>query len=337
MKEPKTPGNPLSPEILSLIDKVAKDPQSKLFMPLAEEYMKCGMLDEAMMVLNDGLEVYPNFFSAKVTLGKVYLKKDQVEDAKAQFEEVVQASPDNLFAHRKLAKIYRDENDLERARTSCRVVLSANPKDAEIKSLMDEIEHSFQETAGLSQETKAGVLENQPQEHLEASTVSGTGSLEDAMPLEPTFLSAEEPVSILPEEVQEEIATESLADIYIKQGHYEKGMEIYKKLLSQNPSNKAIARKLEETEYLKSISSKDLGLQPAHDQQEASSAQTEELPSFAESPAYPDPDQSAAQDSTGPATIGPGEIQPSGKRDRTVEKIKKLEAWLESIRRERAK
>ena len=327
----------MSPEILNLIDKVAKDPQSKLFMPLAEEYMKCGMPDEAMMVLNDGLKVHPNFFSAKVTLGKVYLKKDQIGDAKAQFEEVIQASPDNLFAHRKLAKIYRDENDLEHARTSCRVVLSANPKDAEMKSLMDEIENSFQKTADLNQETNAGVLENQSQKRLEASTVSDTESLQEAMPVETTSLSAEEPVSVSPEEVQEEIATESLADIYIKQGHYEKGMEIYKKLLAQDPSHKAIARKLEETKYLRSILNKDLGPQPAHDQQESSSAREEVMPSSVKSSAYTELDPSAAPDSTGQATIGPGKIQQSGERDRTVERIKRLEAWLESIRRERAK
>jgi tetratricopeptide (TPR) repeat protein len=330
MKESKTPGSPLSPQILHLIDQVAKDPTSKLFMPLAEEYMKCGMLDEAMMVLNDGLKAHPYFFSAKVTLGKVYLERDQIEDAKKQFEEVIEVCPDNLFAHRKLAKIYRDESDLERARTSCQVVLSANPNDAEMKSLRDDIENSHPES-------KAGVSENPLQEQLEASTVSDTESPQEAMPVETTSFMAEEPVSDSPKQVREEIATESLADIYVKQGYYEKGMEIYKRLLTQDPSNKAFARKLEETEYLMSISNKDPGPKPAHGPQVSSSSRAEEIPSLVESPAYPEPNLPANRDSSGEASIGTGEIQPSGRQDRTVEKIKRLEAWLESIRRERAK
>ena len=370
MKEPKTPENPLSPEILKLTDKVAEDPKSRLFVPLAEEYMKCGMLDEAMLVLIDGLKVHPHFFSAKVTLGKVYLEKDQVQDAKAQFEEVVEACPDNLFAQRKLARIYKDEGDLERARVSCHVVLSANQKDQEVKSLVDEIEslsgkteevqvgkaeassespanlelnqegNSVEEAAALNHEAVASVSESESPEHLEASVSghpSGTESPQETIPAGTTSSITEEPVSDLPKETQDEIATESLADIYIKQGYYEKGMNIYRKLLTEDPSNTAIERKLEQAEYLIGIFNKDSVSQHARDRQEPSPDEAEQALPLVEGTAHPKSDESVTTDQTGQMTAAVQEAKPLEKKDKTAEKIKRLETWLENVRREKAK
>src|SRR5262245_30997543 len=115
MKNDNTQKGFLSPEIVKLTERLAKDPTSNLFVPLGEEYIKAGMLDEALMVLTDGLKTHPGFISARVTLGKVFLEKQQIKEAKEQFETVIHASPDNLLAHRKLVKIYRDEKDYQKA------------------------------------------------------------------------------------------------------------------------------------------------------------------------------------------------------------------------------
>ena len=42
----------------------AKEPGSKVFIPLAEEYGKAGMWEEAAAVLEDGLKTYPGFIAA---------------------------------------------------------------------------------------------------------------------------------------------------------------------------------------------------------------------------------------------------------------------------------
>jgi hypothetical protein len=52
-------------EIDRLATQLAKDPHSKAFMPLAEEYVKVGMWLEAVGVLEDGLKLYPNFITAR--------------------------------------------------------------------------------------------------------------------------------------------------------------------------------------------------------------------------------------------------------------------------------
>ncbi|MGH7182679.1 MAG: hypothetical protein ACREJN_11970, partial [Nitrospiraceae bacterium] len=59
-------------ELDRLATQLAKDPHSKAFMPLAEEYGKAGMWQEAAAVLEDGLKLYPGFITAMVALGRAY-------------------------------------------------------------------------------------------------------------------------------------------------------------------------------------------------------------------------------------------------------------------------
>lgn len=122
-------------EIDRLALAVAKDPDSKAFIPLAEEYGKAGMWAEAAAVLEDGLKAFPHFITALVALGRVYDQMNQPVKATAILEEAVKLSPENLRAHRTLAKIYAAQGQQEAALRSCRVILAANPQDQEAMSI----------------------------------------------------------------------------------------------------------------------------------------------------------------------------------------------------------
>lgn len=114
---------------------LAKDPASKAFIPLAEEYGKAGMWAEAAGVLEDGLKYYPGFITAMVGLGRAYDQLSQPTKAKAILEEAIKISPENLRAHRTLAKIYTAEGSTALALRSCDVILALNPLDQESLSL----------------------------------------------------------------------------------------------------------------------------------------------------------------------------------------------------------
>jgi tetratricopeptide (TPR) repeat protein len=122
-------------EIDRLASQLAKDPHSKVFMPLAEEYGKVGMWKEAATVLEDGLKLYPGFITAMVALGRAYDHLGQAKQAKAILEESVKLSPENLRAHRTLIKIYTSEGLGDLARKSCTVILAVNPRDEEALSV----------------------------------------------------------------------------------------------------------------------------------------------------------------------------------------------------------
>lgn len=121
-------------EIEKLRERLARDPASKVFLPLSEEYRKAGMLDEAVEVLRKGLETHPSYMSARVALGKVYHEKGMMKEAVEELEKVTRAIPDNLFAHRKLAEIYRETGEPEKASREFEAVLGLNPLDDEARA-----------------------------------------------------------------------------------------------------------------------------------------------------------------------------------------------------------
>lgn len=130
-------------EIDRLATQLAKDPYSKVFMPLAEEYGKVGMWQEAAGVLEDGLKFYPGFITAMVALGRAYDHMGQATKAKAILEESVKLSPENLRAHRTLIKIYMSQGLNKLALQSCAVILAVNPRDEEALSVQSALGESL--------------------------------------------------------------------------------------------------------------------------------------------------------------------------------------------------
>jgi tetratricopeptide (TPR) repeat protein len=395
MDKKKEREKPLSPEIVKLSEKLSKDPKSRLFVPLAEEYLKSGMTHEAMIVLTDGLKIHPNFHTARAMLGKVYIENGQIAEARAEFEQVIKADPENLLAHRKLAKLYKDAGQRDKARISCKAVLLTNPKDAEMKIILDELDRieaslrqKTQEQMTVSTESASLKMQVEQTSHAQpppqsepvmaeislAPTEAPPAPVEDspatveapvpqvekpsfgakvagpehsAVELKETFPSLEEilgtPVSEVPETgktpeipeagtvsshepsvkqgpvaspTTEEINTEALADLYVKQGFYEKGIAIYRRLLANDPTNQALFKKLDETVDLARLLNE--GPQIKTNTKSAAEASPPPPTAPSESP-KPSPQEEAA---------------PAGDRDQQkMLKIQRLQSWLDSIKK----
>ncbi len=127
-------------DIEKLKERLANNPDSKLFVPLAEEYRKAEMFDEAIEVLKQGLENQPSYMSARVSLGKIYLEKEMFDEALSEFEEVIKTIPDNLFAHKKLAEIYKDRGLNSKARERYETVLRLSPLDDDAQMNLEALE-----------------------------------------------------------------------------------------------------------------------------------------------------------------------------------------------------
>ncbi len=153
-------------EIEKLREKVEKDPNSKLFVPLAEEYNKEGMLDDAIQVLLTGIERQPGYMSARVSLGKIYLEKGMPVEARAEFENVIKSIPDNLYAHKKLAEIYRDSGETELAIKSYRMILRLNSMDEDAMTSLHDLEAGS--PYGEASEPVAGDRSSEGEDLLEA-------------------------------------------------------------------------------------------------------------------------------------------------------------------------
>jgi len=187
-------------DIEKLKEKVAKDPNSRLFVPLADEYRKMGMFDEAISVLLNGLNNQPGYMSARVSLGKVYLEKKMMTEAKEEFEKVITAIPDNLFAHKKVAELYRDAGEKDKAVREYKAVLKLNPLDEDAMTNLEVLQstHGVEEKAPAPAEH---VLEQTRHEEPPAfEPVPEAEALED----EVEMLPAEEPLQTVSEDEFEE-------------------------------------------------------------------------------------------------------------------------------------
>ena len=123
-------------EIAKLTGRISKDPKSKLFVPLAEEYKKAGDIDMAIHVLLEGLKRNPEYVIARSSLGKLLIAKGDLAGAQKEFEDVVKISPDNLMAQKKLGDLLILQNRPHDALSHYKIALSLNPDDGELASLM---------------------------------------------------------------------------------------------------------------------------------------------------------------------------------------------------------
>ncbi len=177
-------------EIEKLRERVEKDPNSKLFVPLAEEYRKEGMLDDAVDVLLKGIERQPAYMSARVSLGKIYLEKGMPNEARNEFEAVVRSIPDNLYAHKKLAELYRNTGEKEPAIRSYRTVLKLNAMDEDALAALRELEGGEEEPPFSSAAEATG-----PAEFAEAVTALEEAEAAEALPEEEVVQEAESPAA----------------------------------------------------------------------------------------------------------------------------------------------
>ena len=67
--------------IEDLEKRLVADPNSKIFVQLAEEYRKAGLQEDAIVTCRDGLEKHPNYFSARFALGRALLESNALERA----------------------------------------------------------------------------------------------------------------------------------------------------------------------------------------------------------------------------------------------------------------
>lgn len=181
MAKPNSADSPLAPEIVKLAEKLAKDPQSLLFIPLAEEFVKAGRLHEAAVVLEEGLKAHPTFLTARIALGRVYHQIGQIEKAKDLLEEAIQMSPENLLAHRTLARIYVEEGALGPAMRSCSVLLADNPKDEEILALKESISQQLHASMPAAREAQTAAEARTPVPHDRELTSGATLQEKDAV------------------------------------------------------------------------------------------------------------------------------------------------------------
>jgi tetratricopeptide (TPR) repeat protein len=204
--------DPKTSEINELKKKLEENPDSLVFAALADAYRKKGQLDEAFKVCKTGLEKNPSYTSARVVLGRIYREQEKVEDAASEFKKVLEFDPDNLMAHSMLGSILMEKKDYQAAIEEYQKILSLNPDDEETQS---NLKLAIEKAAGETKQTsRLPKKESSPAERKSPR--------------------------------KESTATLTLAELYFKQGHYDRAIEVYQELLANDPQNLMLRQKMSE-------------------------------------------------------------------------------------------
>jgi pentatricopeptide repeat protein len=182
-----------------------RDPASRAFLPLAEEYRRLGRLVESEKVCKEGLQRHPHYHSARVLLGRTLLEMDRLEESSTEFRAVLEAEPQNLLAGRLLAGIYRNQGRWSEALETFRKLQTFYPDDAEVRAQVYQLER---------------------------------GPDEDS----PSPAPQSPPAS----EGQDALATNTLAEIYFRQGLVDRAVAVYENMLRADPDNRAVRRRITE-------------------------------------------------------------------------------------------
>jgi len=204
---------------------MASESASRAFMSEAKELVDAGQFGKAIEVLQAGLKKFPKMVSARVFLGEVYCTSGDLALARVELEQVIKAAPDNFAAFRRLAQVYHELGDTASAIKACETILHANPKDREMGELLKELQGGG---AKAAQAKKA--------KHAETHEAAKADHASDA--------AAGEGLSMDMQGARDVTDSVTLADLYISQGHREKGLEVYRRLAAKEPDNIRLREKI---------------------------------------------------------------------------------------------
>ena len=121
--------------LAQLDERWRRDPSSRIFVQLAEEYRRGGRLREALGVLEQGLVHHPTYVSALVVLGRCRLEAGEAEEAAQALERALAHDPAQLVANKLLVEAYLRSARPGKAQERLDFYRLVNARDAEIDGL----------------------------------------------------------------------------------------------------------------------------------------------------------------------------------------------------------
>ena len=256
------------------------DPQGRAFVPLADAHRRLGDLGKALTLIQEGLGTHPDFASAHLVAGWVHRSREEPDDAMRSFERVLALDAENTLARAAIAELIDDQRahtyrEKVAARGSAEPAAGATAEAERqvvpIASLApgapDEDARPVVSIASLAPGAPAqtsAVTDAAPEvvPEVDARPVVPIAVLapgapgapdEDGPPVVPIPSLAPDvgydaPDNLVP--VGGEIYTETLAELYAGQGATDKAIEVYQKLIANDPDNEALTRRLTELETL---------------------------------------------------------------------------------------
>ncbi len=258
-------------EIDFLTQHITENPNSPIFARVADMYLSQKKIEEAITLCENGTQLYQNYSSGFIVLGKAYLLNRQYSKARVAFQQAIHLTPFNKFARKLLANVPRKE-DGEAAENIEGIITSFTD------SVIEQVVEKETEKITISEEPEIFVDESKEKLPQQEQSEQKFPTLEEYVAQQMNLLQNTETISfeeylstpsqkiqndeigtiaerlqnverIKPQEnsshdslVQEEssnsnIITPTLAEIYASQGEYNAAIQAYELLSISDAAN----------------------------------------------------------------------------------------------------
>ena len=209
--------NPLWGKIAAYTEILDADPDSTIFVSLSESYRKLGMLDDAYSVAIKGLVSLPDYGPGHVVLARIKCQQGDMAASEAAFRRALEIDPDSLAALVGFSRLYLLLDNKSSARDLLLTARELSPADSVINKLLLSLPEPE--------------IAEEEYEH-----VTETDDLSQVVTPDPSTI--------------EPLETATLAELYLKQGMSERGLNIYRNLLMRDPDNLGFRRRIRDLELM---------------------------------------------------------------------------------------
>ena len=200
-----------------------RDPDGRVFAPLADAYRRQGDLVQALELLRDGLDRHSDFAPALVVAGWVRRDRGETDAAVAAFEAALELDEENAEALRGIGELAAARGDRPTALESFQRLVELEPDDLEIVARLREIEEEEEATPQFEVQ-----VESVPSDELPSVALPEPPPTQLPVTAEPAALRSEDDEGPL---------TRTMADLYARQGLHHRALRVYRHLLEQVPDD----------------------------------------------------------------------------------------------------
>lgn len=113
-----------------------RNPNARVFAPLAEAYRKMGLLQQALEICEKGIKYNPDYPSGLVAYGKILFEMKRYDQASSIFSKATSLKADNILAHKLNALCFIKLNKYDQALQTYKKVLFLNANDEQAQKFI---------------------------------------------------------------------------------------------------------------------------------------------------------------------------------------------------------
>ena len=120
-------------------ERLARDPMSLAWAPLADVHRKAGRTREAIELCREGLSRFPQYHTARLVLAKAYLDAGDAGAALAEIETALESGTRDAEAHRLAGELHRRAGRLPEAIAHLGEAARLDPSDRESRLALESL------------------------------------------------------------------------------------------------------------------------------------------------------------------------------------------------------